>query len=324
MKKALALLLGLALALGVLAWGERHYRELEQLEGLELVWGERIFVLKGKHINSHGFRERELSQDKPRGLRRILAVGDSVTFGAGVRVHETWTRQAELMLADERRTQVVNLGVYSYDIQQVRATLSEVGWAWQPDLVVYGAFTNDHVPTDLLNTVGGPVYVGRTVAPELPLPTLGTPLLAHSALLRRAYGARAARTFPSPRRAEWGGDLSWWSEQLQAMAADCEEHGVPLLIYGLTEHTLAGGCQPEEETCEVSLARTQAMEEEAERLGLPFLESIDVEEVDVDLSNDLKISYAKGQLLLPLWRKNDRIQVAVNDPLSLTASTACG
>ena len=63
-----------------------------------------------------------------------------------------------------------------------------------------------------------------------------------------------------------------------------------------------------------TLRRTQA-----EQLGLSFLDVLDVETVDADLSRDVPVGFARSQLVLPLWRRHEQIQVGVVDPLNVTA-----
>ncbi len=55
----------------------------------------------------------------------------------------------------------------------------------------------------------------------------------------------------------------------------------------------------------------------AEQLGLPFLDALDVEALDAELNSNLQVSFAKSHLLLPLWRRGSRVQVAIADPLNL-------
>ncbi len=275
MKRARALLLGATLSLLGIAATESGYRSLERAEGLALAppdKAERLFVLRDdEQLNEQGFRERKLSLDKPQRMQRVVVLGDSVTFGAGVRIHETWTRQAELLLKDKARVQLVNLAVYSYDVAQIAATMRYDGWAWSPDLVVYAAYTNDHIPTDLLEMEGGPVYVGGTVAPELP--ALGQSLLPHSALVRRAYGALAARQQGRIRQAEWDGDMGFFEAGLRELALECRAHGVPLMVYGLVPHDAAGGCEGSS-ACDTALVTSAAMGELAQSLDLPFASAL--------------------------------------------------
>jgi len=61
---------------------------------------------------------------------------------------------------------------------------------------------------------------------------------------------------------------------------------------------------------------------QAEQLGLVFVEVIDIEAIDADLSKDIPVGFARTQLVLPLWRKNDQIQVGVVDPLNVAGMDA--
>lgn len=49
-------------------------------------------------INSDGLRGREINTPKPPHTFRILAVGDSVTFGYGVREEDTYVKVLERRL----------------------------------------------------------------------------------------------------------------------------------------------------------------------------------------------------------------------------------
>ena len=48
-------------------------------------------------FNSHGLRDREYGPAEP-GIFRILALGDSFTFGDGVRADQAWSKQLESSL----------------------------------------------------------------------------------------------------------------------------------------------------------------------------------------------------------------------------------
>ena len=90
--------------------------------------------------NTFGLRGPELPAAKPPGTRRILALGDSFTFGDAVQVDEAWPHQLEQRLntSADRRHEVVNAGVGGYgtahELLLSRALIPSV----QPDLVVLG------------------------------------------------------------------------------------------------------------------------------------------------------------------------------------------
>lgn len=96
--------------------------------------------------NSLGFRGHEVASPKPRGRFRIVAIGDSVTFGWGVNDTETFCSQLEQLLARRfpgRDVDVVNLGVGGYDTHQEVALLRRTVSRLQPDLVLVGFYSND-------------------------------------------------------------------------------------------------------------------------------------------------------------------------------------
>lgn len=97
--------------------------------------------------NSRGWRGPEVPMPKPEGEFRILALGDSCTFGKGVLESETWPRalEAELnrSLPEGRSVRVVNLGVNGYATRDYVHVFETVGRGLDPDLVVVGYNIND-------------------------------------------------------------------------------------------------------------------------------------------------------------------------------------
>ena len=84
---------------------------------------------------------REVPRPKPAGTTRVLALGDSFTFGDGVDDPETWPA-----LLDERlgeRVEVLNLGASAYAHDQMLLALLDDGLALEPDVVVLGFFASD-------------------------------------------------------------------------------------------------------------------------------------------------------------------------------------
>ncbi len=65
------------------------------------------------------------------------------------------------------------------------------------------------------------------------------------------------------------------------------------------------------------ITQTQLVEAQAKLLGLTWLDALDLEKIDVELSADMQIGFAKAHLLLPLGRQGNRVQVAIADPLQL-------
>lgn len=96
--------------------------------------------------NSRGFRGREVDMPKPAGRIRIVALGDSVTFGWGVNDADTFCSQLERDLRAQHPgvdLEVVNLGVPGYATRQEVALLKRNLAELQPDVVLVGFYTND-------------------------------------------------------------------------------------------------------------------------------------------------------------------------------------
>ena len=73
------------------------------------------------HVNRAGFRGPDLSPQKPVGMRRILFLGDSSTFGLGVRWDETFAERAASCLAAREGVPVeaINAGVPGYNLRNM-------------------------------------------------------------------------------------------------------------------------------------------------------------------------------------------------------------
>jgi hypothetical protein len=86
--------------------------------------------------NSKGLRGRdEHAYAKPAGLTRIVALGDSFTFGEEVDDGEPYPARLAAVLPG---SEVLNLGVHGYGHDQMLLYLEEEGLRYQPDVVVLG------------------------------------------------------------------------------------------------------------------------------------------------------------------------------------------
>lgn len=95
--------------------------------------------------NAAGFRDDEFGP-KPDGGFRILAVGDSVTFGFREAASDAFPQQLERLLASRAGPpiEVLNLGIAGYNsLQEVRLIESR-GLALEPDLIVLAYVHNDN------------------------------------------------------------------------------------------------------------------------------------------------------------------------------------
>lgn len=93
------------------------------------------------HTNSAGFRgTREYAIEKPAGVIRIAALGDSFVFGFGVRDQETFSAVLE---SYGKSREVLNLGVPGYGIDQIYLSYKEIAKQYHPDVVLIGIFPED-------------------------------------------------------------------------------------------------------------------------------------------------------------------------------------
>lgn len=97
------------------------------------------------NINSQGFRDYEYLMKKPDGMFRIAAIGDSVTFGKGVTLNETYSKVLEEKLNHvcDKKVEVLNFGVYGYNTAQEVATIREQALKFDPDVIVVLYVLND-------------------------------------------------------------------------------------------------------------------------------------------------------------------------------------
>ena len=97
-------------------------------------------------INSVGIRDREVGREKPEGLFRVCAVGDSFTFGTAIEVEETWPKALERALRRDLATpdvEVLNCGLEALNLPQQAALLANRIVHLEPDLVVLCVYIND-------------------------------------------------------------------------------------------------------------------------------------------------------------------------------------
>ena len=110
--------------------------------GIWAIWPHRPYHVQ---TNSDGLRNVE-ELDATHDMR-ILAIGDSFTFGPYVPNEDTWPSQLERLLDaslhPQATVQVLNAGVAGYTIVDEYYYLKERGLALEPDLVVLAFFPND-------------------------------------------------------------------------------------------------------------------------------------------------------------------------------------
>ena len=109
-----------------------------------------FYMGAGVAINSAGYRDREYDVAKPASKVRIIMLGDSLTFGWGVEMEDTFADQLEKLLngrAAAGRYEVINSGVGNYNTSMEVSAFLHTGQKFKPDIVVLNYFINDAEPT---------------------------------------------------------------------------------------------------------------------------------------------------------------------------------
>jgi tetratricopeptide (TPR) repeat protein len=167
-------------------WLESHRgRDPNRFEGSdeyhpEFGWKPRPNLRKAKLVsrapistNSRGWRGvREFSFQKPPGVKRIVLLGDSFTFGEEEEDEHIWS---EVLCEALRKWEAINLGVHGYGTDQELLVLREEGVKYQPDIVVVGFFAENVLRNGLsFRDYAKPRFVlreGRLALTNVPVPT---------------------------------------------------------------------------------------------------------------------------------------------------------
>jgi len=98
-------------------------------------------------INSYGLRGDEVTLPKPPRTFRIVAVGDSITFGYGIPVSDTFVKILERRLNErahgEARYEVLNGATLGGALNDYYHFLSQKAAILQPDMILIGLCLND-------------------------------------------------------------------------------------------------------------------------------------------------------------------------------------
>ncbi|MBF0479017.1 MAG: SGNH/GDSL hydrolase family protein [Candidatus Omnitrophica bacterium] len=105
------------------------------------------------HTNNLGFRGPQVALSKPTNTTRVMFLGDSFTFGEGVRDEDTYAEQFRRLanapngrlaqIPGYKPVESVNLGVGGFNTSQEWALLNDAGNSLSPDYIVIGYTLND-------------------------------------------------------------------------------------------------------------------------------------------------------------------------------------
>ncbi len=194
-------------------------------------------------INSQGLRDEERARAKAPGTFRILVLGDSVPFGWGVPLEQTFTKLMQRDLnaaASSTKFDVINSGVCSWDTRDEVTWFAREGLRYAPDLVLLCFVPND------ANTVLA--ERGAAFSPFAAADAAGGEVGAAIGLLRGSYLARfvhqrAVRPWSDKSdhfnsdSLHWRGCRAW----LDRLRQRCLREQLPLVLCGVFSNEGARG-----------------------------------------------------------------------------------
>ena len=195
-------LLSTAVALGAAEEATRWvYREVTSTADNRGFFARRWSQSGLVQFNRRGFREREFTAAPSPGIYRIAVVGDSFTFGNGIRAEQRFSNELQASLGSG--FEVLNLGVPGHNTPEHLDLIKREVLALHPDYVLVQWFVND---------VEGGTAPRPAYAPLLPFAGLHDRLeddsafytLLNSWWTRQQIRLRSAASYPAYLQATYG------------------------------------------------------------------------------------------------------------------------
>ena len=224
--------------------------------------------------NRQGFRSRREFEVES-GVRRIVFLGDSFTFGSGVEEDETFAALLEARLGGARS---YNLGIGGFGIDQMWRTLVHYGLPLEPDLVILAFIRNDLDRSLSAYRLGHawlqkPTY--RLVDGRLAPLTVGNlPPAAWRWVERRSRLVELWRRAESSLALRYAVGYRWRLNRalFAAVRDECRQAGVPLVVVHLPLNRRSAAPLLEREFAELEvpfLDLTPLLPPDADRLYYP-------------------------------------------------------
>ncbi len=177
-------------------------------------------------INADGMRDDDI--DQSRYTRRVLMLGDSVTFGWGVPHVNTVSSRLENLLAEnsDKRIDVLNAGVGNYNTAMEVAWFEKSGLAYNPDFVVLNVFVNDAEPTPTYSDVS---WIDRHLYSRVIL------FGASDTVARTVLGRTDWKSYYSRLYDDAAPGWVAMQDSIRILARLCETQNIPLMIVDYPE-----------------------------------------------------------------------------------------
>jgi lysophospholipase L1-like esterase len=253
---------------------------------------ERSGIVTEFATNSLGLRDDEI-EAKNEGRTRILALGDSFTWGWGVGQGEEWISVVDRVL-DEKAgrdgVECINAGVNGYGTENELELLRSIGPQLSPDLVLVGFFPNDYTD-NVLGATGVYTVKDGYLHDHFSQKMFRENFLAREShlyrLITRAAGEARRRWMNAPlttqplkqfteKEFEEGMRLS--EMHLLEMHRECEAMGARLAVVWLPADVYAFSRQPPDVPLQRELQRR------IESAGIPSLDLLPIVRAEINIS----------------------------------------
>lgn len=209
----------------------------------------RIYAVE-THISRQGMRGAEVAKAKPEGVRRILCLGDSRTFGYCVKEDETYVAQLERTWNQshpETPVEVLNAGVHGYSSFQGLRYLEKSGLDYDPDVVTVAFGFNDRRYAPDAESTDGADWFRRVARHErwrhrmtgsyllLSIGKAGRWLFGWERETKDKPHMRAGRLEDVPCRV----GLESFRQNLEEIAETCREHNIACVFVDMDDTPLA-------------------------------------------------------------------------------------
>jgi lysophospholipase L1-like esterase len=187
--------------------------------------------------NEQGLRDRPILPKVAREYR-ILALGDSVTFGWGVPQDQVFTSKLEQLLPGllQRPVRVINSGVGGYNTVQEVIYFKREGMALQPDLVMLTYVQNDiEVNRGPFDPWGQSSLWGKSF-PDMMITMAGK--LWSYRLAHHTYKYAWPKFLKADESTTAQESVGWHQSMaaLEELVAKCKEVNIPLMVFFRRSH----------------------------------------------------------------------------------------
>lgn len=182
--------------------------------------------------NERGLRDRPILP-KAAGEYRILALGDSITFGWGVDQDKTFSARLESLLEGRlhRPVRVINSGVGGYNTVQEMTYFKREGITLQPDLVMLTYVQNDiEVNKGPFDPWAQSSLWGKSF-PDMVITMVGK--LWFYRLMHHTYNYAMPKLQSTPAATSPQERMGWRQSMaaLHELTMKCEEHHIPFIVF---------------------------------------------------------------------------------------------